>query len=332
MTLHVGVAGVGVMGRRHAHNVAALWPRARLAAVADANVEAARSVAAELDCDWYADVQEMLIQPDIQAIVIATGADSHALLAMLAARSGKDVLVEKPLALTVEDARIAAEEAEHNGVRLQVGFMRRYDPGYREAHEAIERGALGKPLLLSCISRDARPPPRSYFSPAGSGGLFIDSGVHDFDLARWLMQDEVTSVSATGALVACHELVDVQPIDVGVVTLRFRAGGLGIVQLYRNAVYGYDIRTEVLGTEGAVMVGDHRRHPVQIMRRDGIQHTMFGHWLERFAEAYALEMADWVDRMSTGQPPAVTAEDGIRAVALAMAAEQSRNTGQSVAL
>jgi scyllo-inositol 2-dehydrogenase (NAD+) len=208
--------------------------------------------------------------------------------------------------------------------------MRRYDPAYREAYGAIERGELGRTVLFSAISRDAQPPPRSYFSSPGNGGLFIDSGIHDLDLARWLMRDEVESVSATGAVVACHELADVQPIDAGIITLRFVRGALGTVQVYRNAVYGYDIRTEVIGTEGTVVVGDHRWRAVEVLQANGISHTMEHHWLERFAEAYALEMADWVERMSGDKPPAVSGEDGVRSVTLAVAAEESRVTGGPV--
>jgi scyllo-inositol 2-dehydrogenase (NAD+) len=332
MTLQVGVAGAGVMGRRHAHNIAALWPRARLVAVADVRVEAAQSVAQELECDWHDDVYEMLARPDIQAVVIVTVASTHAPLAIAAAEHGKDMLVEKPLALSLQDARAAVEAADRVGVRLQVGFMRRYDPAYREANDAIERGELGKPVLFTAISRDAQSPPRSYFAGGGAGGLFLDSGVHDFDIARWLMRDEVTRVSATSALVARHDLADVQPVDVALATLTFSGGAIGTIQLYRHALYGYDIRAEVVGTEGTVMVGDHQWRAVQLFGPDSIRHTMEHHWLDRFKEAYALEMADWVERMRTDQPPAVTGEDGIRAVALALAAEESRQTGRAVSL
>jgi predicted dehydrogenase len=318
------------MGRRHAQNVAALWPRARLVAVADVRSDAAQSVAQELDCDWHSDAHEMLARPDIQAVVIVTVASTHAALAVAAAEQGKDILVEKPLALSLEDARAAIDAADRAGVRLQVGFMRRYDPAYREAYDAIERGELGKPVLFTAISRDAQSPPRSYFAGGGAGGLFLDAGVHDFDNARWLMRDEVTRVSATGALVTRHDLADVQPVDVALATLTFSGGAVGTVQLSRNALYGYDIRTEVVCTEGTAMVGDHRWRAVQLLGPDSIRHTMEHHWLDRFKEAYALEMADWVERMSTDQPPAVTGEDGIRAVAVALAAEESRKTGQPV--
>jgi scyllo-inositol 2-dehydrogenase (NAD+) len=330
MTLGVGVIGVGVLGRRHAENVARLGPRARLVAVADVNAEAARAVARELGCDWTADPRELVARPDVRAVVIATGSDTHAALTVAAAAEGKDSLCEKPLALTVADAQAAVDAADRAGVRLQVGFMRRYDPAYRAAYEAIERGEIGRPVLFAAISRDAQPPPRAYFISPGAGGLFIDSGIHDFDLARWLMRDEVATVSATGALVACHDQADVQPIDLGLATLSFRGGAAGTVQVYRRAVYGYDIRTEVVGTEGTVRVGDDRWRSLQVMRAEGITHTMPHHWLERFGEAYALELADWVERMAGDRPAAVTGEDGVRSVALAVAADEARASGRPV--
>ncbi len=332
MTLEVGVIGVGVLGRRHAENVARLWPRARLVAVADLDATAAQAVARDLACDWTADPYEVMARSDVRAVVIATGSDMHAPLTVAAAERGKDILCEKPLALSVADARAAAAAADRAGVRLQIGFMRRYDPAYRAAYEAIERGEIGRPVLFAAISRDVQPPPRGYFASPGAGGLFIDSGIHDFDLARWLMRDEVATVSASGALVACHDLADVQPIDIGLATLTFRGGAVGTAQVYRRAVYGYDIRTEVLGTEGAVQVGDTRGSAARVLRRDGVAHTMPHHWLERFREAYELEMSDWVDRIAADRPVAVTGEDGVRSVALAVAADQSRETGRPVAM
>ncbi len=330
MTLGVGVIGVGVLGRRHAENVARLAPRARLVAVADAHAAAAESVAREFGCVWTAEPRELMARLDVHAVVIATGSDTHASLTSAAAAAGKDILCEKPLALSVGAAQDAADAADRAGVRLQIGFMRRYDPAYRAAYEAIERGEIGRPVLFAAISRDAQPPPRGYFASPGAGGLFIDSAIHDFDLARWMMRDEVAAVSATGSIVACHDLADVQSIDLGLATLTFKGGAAGSVQVYRRAVYGYDIRTEVVGTEGTVQVGNHWWRAVQVLRAGGITHTMPQHWLERFGEAYGLEMADWVDRMARDQPDAVTGEDGVRAVALAVAAEQARESSALV--
>lgn len=332
MTLGVGVIGVGVMGRRHAENVACQGSRARLVAVADVNASAAEALARRLGCDWYVEPHELLERTDIQAVVIVTGADTHASLTIAAAHRGKDILCEKPLGLTVAEAREATDAVDRAGVRLQVGFMRRYDPGYRGAYEAIEHGEIGIPVLFSAVSRDAQPPPREYFASPAAGGIFIDSGIHDMDLARWLMRDEIVEISARGAIIASDDLADVQPMDVGLVTLTLGGGAVGTIQVYRRAVYGYDIRTEVIGTEGTVMVGDHRWHPLQIFREHEITHTMPHHWLDRFAEAYSLEMTDWIDRMISDRPAAVTGEDGIRAVVLAVAAEHSAQTGQKVVI
>jgi scyllo-inositol 2-dehydrogenase (NAD+) len=210
--------------------------------------------------------------------------------------------------------------------------MRRYDPAYHQAYEAVQRGDIGTPVVLTAISRDAAPPPRADFLKYSAAGVFIDSGNHDFDLAPWLMQDEVVGVSAVGAVVASHDLADVQPIDFGLATLEFRRGGLGSLQIYRNAVYGYDVRTEVLGTKGAVMVGDPTRQAYKIMHRGRSTQQLTTHWLDRFAEAYRLEMADWVERTIAERPPAIPGEAGVRAVRLALAAEQSRLSGKAVRL
>jgi predicted dehydrogenase len=332
MALQVGVIGVGVMGRRHAENVAAQAPRARLAAVADVSAARAEQVGRALDCDWYSDPHELLTRPDIRAVIIASAAETHAPLTIAAAALGKDILCEKPPALDLRGARDAADAAQRAGVRLQIGFMRRYDPAYREAYECIERGEIGRPVLLNAISRDAEPPPRAYFTSLGTGSLFIESAIHDFDLARWLMRDEVATVSATGALLACHDLADVQPIDFGLAIIRFQQGAMGTVEGYRKAVYGYDIRTEVVGTEGTLLIGDHRWRPAEVLRADGIRHRMPAHWLDRFADAYALEVADWVERMSTDRPPAITAEDGVGALAIAAAANESMVSGKPITL
>ncbi len=330
MKLGVGIVGVGAMGRRHAENILALGHRATLVAVADTDEATARSVGAAYDVPWSRHPDDVFSRPDIQAVVIATGVNSHAELVRQAAGQGKDILCEKPLALTLDDAEKAVAAAHRAGVRLQIAFMRRFDPAYHQAYEAIQRGDIGTPLVLTAISRDAAPPPRSDFLKYSAAGVFIDSGNHDFDLAPWLMQDEVVGVSASGAVVASHDLTDVQPIDVGLATLEFRSGGLGSLQIYRNAVYGYDVRTEVLGTDGAVMIGDTARQGYRIMHRGRSTQQLTTHWLDRFADAYRLEMADWVERTIAERPPAVPGEAGVRAVRLALAAEQARLSGKVV--
>jgi predicted dehydrogenase len=330
-SLGVAVIGVGTMGRRHAENVRT-FPELRLVAVADARQEVARAVAEELGCaSWSGSAEEALSHPECRAAIIATTADTHADLVALAASHGRDILCEKPIALTVEDAWRAVRSARAAQVRLQIGFMRRYDPGYAAARQAIAAGRVGAPLLFKAISRDREPGSPSYLRALGDGGIFLDSAVHDFDLARWLMDDEVSEVWALAAALGGGEAAQVGP-DTGLVTLRFARGALGAVEVYAQAGYGYDIRTEVVGSRGTVRVGRGQERPLELLGPDGVSTDFVGHYLDRFAAAYELEVRDWARRMLGDQPPAVSGEDGVRALQIAVAARRSAAEGAAVAL
>jgi predicted dehydrogenase len=329
-SLGVAVIGVGSMGRRHAENVRK-FPELRLVAVADTRAEAARSVADALGCSWSVQPEEALRHPDCRAAIIATSADTHADLVVLAASLGRDVLCEKPLALTVEDAQRAIAVARQAKVRLQTGFMRRYDPGYAAAKDAIAAGRIGRPLLFTAVSRDREPGPPAYLRSPGNGGIFLDSGVHDYDLARWLMDDEVREVRALAAALGGGESAQIGP-DTGLVHLRFAGGALGTAEVYAQAGYGYDIRTEVIGSAGTVRVGQQQERPFQLLLPDGVGTDFVGHYLDRFATAYELEVRDWARRMLADQPPTVTGEDGLRALQIAIAAREAAKTGKPVAV
>ncbi len=329
--LGVAVVGVGSMGRRHAENVRK-FPELRLVAVADARPDTARSVADELGCPfWTTDPDAALGHPDCQAAIIATSAGTHADLIELAAGRRRDVLCEKPITLSIEDAQRALHAAEAAHIRLQVGFMRRYDRGYAAAKQAIDAGRIGRPLIFKAIARDRDPGPPSAPGAPSSGGIFVDSAVHDFDLARWLMADEVSEVSALTASLSDATGPANDP-DTGLVNLRFKRGTAGAVEVYTQARYGYDIRTEVVGSEGTIQVGQGQDRPFSLLRPDGVTVDFVGGYLERFAAAYELELRDWARRMLGDQPPAVTAEDGIRALAIALAAKQAAATGRRVAV
>ncbi|HEV7216559.1 MAG TPA: Gfo/Idh/MocA family oxidoreductase [Chloroflexota bacterium] len=321
--LGVVVIGVGSMGCRHAENVRK-FPEMRLVALVDARPEAARAAGEALGCDrWFARADEALALPDCQAAIIATAASTHADLVETAASYGRDVLCEKPLALTVADAERAAAAMERAGRRLQVGFMRRYDPGYAAAQRLIVAGRIGTPRIFKAISRD-----RESWPSQASGGIFVDSAIHDYDLARWLMTDEISEVSAlatAGAPLAGG-------LDTGLVSLRFAGGGLGAAEVFAHAGYGYDIRTEVVGSAGTVRIGSDAQQPLQLLTADGSQTAFVGHFLDRFATAYELEVRDWARRMLAGEPPAVSAEDGIRALQIALAAHAAAISGHSVRL
>jgi len=328
--LGVGVLGVGRMGRRHAENLRSLVPEAKLVAVADVDLEAARRLADDLEIEHYYDgIQPLVERKDVHAVVIASPSKFHLTAVQVAAAAGKHIFCEKPLALTIDRVDAAIAAAARAKILLQVGFMRRYDPAYREAHKKIEAGEIGTPIIFRSIGRDREPPPLSFYQ-SGSGTLFLDSSIHEFDLARWLMRDEVAEVHAFGGTLACPELVQFGELDAGVVNLRFSRGAIGNVESFRQSRYGYDIYTEVVGSKATVRVGYLRQTALTVLGREGVGHDVVDHFLVRFADAYLNELRDFVQSVQRASPPRVTGEDARRALAVALAADRSCRHSRTV--
>jgi len=322
--LGVGVLGVGEMGKRHAENFRRLVPEARLVAIADASEERARQVAEELELEnTYSSLDAMLERKDLDAVVIATPDKFHAKAVEAAARAGKDALCEKPLALNLSDAIAAVDAVARSGRRLQVGFMRRYDPAYAAAMKRIEEGEIGTPVIFKSVGRDPFEPPLAALQANINGMLFYTNTIHDFDLARWMMQDEVTSVSAYATTAIRPEVAKYGDVVAGVVNLKYRRGAIGNIESYAQAVYGYDVRTEVIGSKGSVIIGSLHQTPAVFLTARGGEHILADHFLTRFADAYLAEARDFVHNILHGRPLRVTGEDGIRSLAIAVAAEQS---------
>jgi len=331
--LGVGVAGVGTLGKRHAENLRRAIPAARLVAVADANAERAGQVAAELEVEHHYDSIEALVaRKDVQAVIVASPSMFHASAIQVAAAAGKHVFCEKPLGLTLEEADAALAAVARAGVQLQVGFMRRYDPAYANAKKRIEEGEIGDPIMFKSLGRDRQPPPPSFFQGGVNGTLFSDAAIHDFDLGRWLMNDEVAEVHVFAGLLACPELAQFGDIDACLVNLRFARGGIGNVEAFRKANYGYDIRTEIVGTKGTLQVGYLRQTAQDVLTARGVSYDVVDHWLVRFADAYRDELTDFVETILDGGSTRVTGEDGRRALAVALAAERSYRESRPVAL
>lgn len=331
--LGVGVVGVGSMGKRHAENLRFRIPGAELVAVADADAQRARQVAAELGIAQYYDGPgELAANPNIQAVVIASPAKFHPAHIQVCAEAGKDILSEKPIAMTLAEADAALASVAKKGVRLQIGHMRRYDPAYADAHHRIEAGEIGDPIIFKAIGRDPEAPPLSYYQGGLNGGLFLDSSIHEFDLARWLMRDEVAEVQAFGTVLGAPELLQFNDVAAGVVNLRFEHGAIGNVESFREAIYGYDIRTEIVGTRGTLMAGYLRQTPHLVLTRNGVTHDVVDHYLVRFASAYVNEMTDFVQRILNGKAPYVTGEDGRKALDIALAAALSHRESRPITL
>ena len=212
-----------------------------------------------------------------------------------------------------------------------MGFMRRFDAGYAAAKRQIEEGRIGTPLVFKATSRDPFRPSLEYADPKSSGGMLIDMGIHDFDLARWFMGD-VASVSAIGATIACPELATVGDIDNAVASLTFASGKLGVVDLSRSGIYGYDISTEILGSEGTIRIGYLRETPVMLLTKNSVAHDTVPYFMERFRDAYTNQLQNFAQNVLHDRPAPITIDDGLEALRIGLAATQARETGTTVAL
>jgi inositol 2-dehydrogenase len=325
--LGMGVLGVGEMGRRHAENLRHLVPHAQLIAVADVDGARAAKVAAELEIEHgFSSLDAMLERKDINAVLIATPDKFHADAVKAAARAGKDILCEKPLGLSVESAKDALQAVADAGVRLQLGFMRRYDPAYVAAMKQIEAGEIGEPVVFKSIGRDKDMPPIGAYTSGINGMLFYNSTIHDFDLARWVMMDEVAEVHSFGTVAIRPEIAQYGDVVASLVNLRFARGAIGNVESYVQSLYGYDVRTEIVGSKGSIVVGALRQHSATFLKPNGGSYELADHFLSRFREAYLGEVIDFVDTILSDRAPRVTGLDGLRAVAIAAAAERSLQT------
>jgi scyllo-inositol 2-dehydrogenase (NAD+) len=337
--LGMGVLGVGAMGKRHAQNIRGHVPEVRLVAVADVAIAQARQVAAELEVDHaFGSLEDMLECKDIDCVIIAAPDKFHAHAVRTAAAAGKQILCEKPLALNLADAHSALEAVAKAGVHLQMGFMRRYDPGYSAAKKRIEAGEIGEPVIFKSIGRDKDAPPISSYQSMLNGMLFYNNTIHDFDLARWLMQDEVVEVQAYATVAIRPEVEQYGDIVAGVVNLKYARGAIGNIESYVQCAYAYDVRTEIVGSKGSILVGSLQQTPATFLTAGGRIQRLADHFLTRFEGAYVAELQDFVQSLLKDRPPSVSGEDGLRALEMAVAAERSHleskpcNVGQADAL
>lgn len=327
--LAVGVLGVGEMGKRHAENLRRLVPEAHLVAVADVAAERARQVAAELEVEHsYASFDDLLDHRGLDAVVIATPDKFHAQAICAAAAAGKDILCEKPLATNLAEAYAALEAVAKAGVRLQIGFMRHYDPAYAAAMKRIEAGEIGEPVVFKSIGRDKDVPSLAAYLSNVNGMLFYNNTIHDFDLARWLVRDEVNEVQAYTTVAIRPEIAKYHDVVASVVNLKFFRGAIGNIESYVQALYGYDVRTEIVGSKGSIFVGSLTQMPATFLTANGGARTLADHFLTRFADAYVAEVRDFVHNMLNDHPPRVSGEDGLKALAIAVAAENSHLQGK----
>jgi len=312
------------MGKRHAENLRRLVPDAHLVALADVDAARVRNAATELEIEhWYDNFEAMLERRDIGAVLIASPDRFHARAIQTAASAKKDIFCEKPLALNPNDAHVALDAVARAGVRLQIGFMRRYDPAYAAAMKRVEAGEIGEPVVFKSIGRDKDAPPLAVYQSNVNGMLFYNNTIHDFDLARWLMRDEVIEVQAYSTVAIRPEVADYGDLVASVVNLKYCHGAIGNVESYVQAVYGYDVRTEIVGSKGSIFVGSLQQASVTLLTAQGSSEPVADQFLIRFADAYLAEVRDFVQSILADRAPRVSGEDGLKALEIAVAAEKS---------
>jgi myo-inositol 2-dehydrogenase/D-chiro-inositol 1-dehydrogenase len=325
---NVAVFGAGRIGRIHATNVAAL-PGVSLKFVCDPVADAASSLAQALGAK-VSTPEAVLADKTIDAVVIGSPTDTHSDLIHRAAAARKHIFCEKPIDLSVPRAEDCARAVAAAGVACMIGFQRRFDPTFSEAKQRLVRGDVGVPEMLVITSRDPGAPPPEYLK--GSGGIFRDMLIHDFDVFRWILcvdeGDEADSLYATGSVLTDPSIAKVGDIDSTAVTIRTKKGRLAQINTSRRAAYGYDQRFEVLGSKGMLQCGNHK--PSEVVQSDasGVHADKPEHFfLQRYRDAYRLELVHFFENLQSGKPFRTTIADGVAAQRLADAATQSWQGG-----
>ncbi len=333
MPVGIGVIGLGRMGQVYAYHTARQIAGAALVAVSDPDQDALNRFTAQITgVQVYTDYHDLLVNPHIQGVIIASPTSTHPAVVIAAAQAGKAIFCEKPLALTLAATDTILEAVQSAGVLLQVGFMRRFDRGYVEAKRKIDAGVIGQPVAIRSIGRDPYRTSLEFANPAISGGLIVDMGIHDFDSIRWLMNDEIERVYTEVTSLVYPELLEVGDVDTAMITLRFEHGGLGNVEVSRTAIYGYDIRCEVIGAQGTIEIGYLRETPLLVLTKDGVTHDVVPHFPQRFGNAYTTQIEHFIDCLIHDHPPAVTAGDARAALQACLAATVSQHEGRMVYL
>ena len=330
--LNIGIIGAGRIGRVHAEALAFRLPESQIMAITDVNREAAQALAARCNIPKVAaSSDEILADPQIEAVLICSSTNTHADLIAQAAKAGKHIFCEKPIAFSLDVIDHALAAVKTAGVQLQIGFNRRFDANFARVRHAVASGEIGTPSLMHIISRDPAPPPPAYVKV--SGGIFMDMTIHDFDMARFLIGDEVEEIYTAAGVMVDPEIGKAGDLDTALIVLRFRNGVIGTIDNSRKAVYGYDQRVEILGSEGKIATEN--CYPNQAVVSDGKSvHTdlPLNFFMERYTESFAAELKSFVTAVREKRTTAVTGIDGRIPVAMALAARKSYDEHRPVRL
>ncbi len=332
----VCVVGAGRAGMIHAHSYAGSVSGAKLVALCDPSISALRLSAAELgEIPLYTTLDDALADPAVEAVVVVTPTDLHRDIVVAAARAGRHVFCEKPMAMNADECREMIVACDEAAVKLQIGFMRRFDESYRNAFDQVAAGAIGEVNQIKSLTHGPSEPQPWMLDVVRSNGPLAEVSSHDIDTLRWFAGSEIVEVYAIAANYRCRRHADEHPdfYDTFVLTCRFANGMQGVVDGAVGVGYGYDARTEILGTDGVMCIGDLRADRVVRHRRGGaMEARTVASWRSLFREAYRAEAAGFVDAIRDDTEPGVTGMDGLAAVRVVNAGNESIRTARPVTL
>jgi len=330
--VNIGLIGAGRIGRIHAEVLAYRLPIANLMMVTDLMPDSAKKCAADFQIPTVAASPQAIFDSDeIDAVAICSSTDTHVQLMIEAAQAGKHIFCEKPIALDLASVDKALAVVEQTGVKLQVGFNRRFHTNFKQVHDLVASGQIGTPHLVRISSRDSAPPPISYVKV--SGGIFLDMTIHDFDMARYLIGREIEEVYATGGVLVDPAIGEAGDVDTAVIVLTYDNGAICTIDNSREAVYGYDQRVEVFGSAGVAISANNTPHnTVHYTKEGGHSALPHFHFLPLYMETYVAEMKAFIEAIQNDTPPLVTGLDGRYPLVMGLAAARSLKEKRPVKL
>jgi len=321
--MKIGIIGAGRIGKLHGELLAYNIPEAEIKTVAEIYANRVEKWARQLRIlNLTTDYTAILKDPEIEAVLICSSTDTHAQLIIEAAKAGKHIFCEKPIDFNIEKIRQALNAVEKAGVKLQIGFNRRFDHNFKKVHEIVKTGKIGDVHIVKITSRDPAPPPIEYIKVSGT--IFLDMTIHDFDMARYLSLSEVEEVYAKGAVLIDPAIGEAGDIDTAITTLTFKNGAMGVIDNSRQAVYGYDQRVEVFGSKGSVEVKNDFPNSATLSTAENvIREKPYYFFLERYKLSYIEELKAFVDAVVNDKEPPIIGNDGLQPVLIGAAAIKS---------
>lgn len=321
--INIGIIGAGRIGKVHTETIVQNISDAEVVSIVDVNLSEAQKLAQKFRiANFSQNYQDVINNPEIDAVVICSPTNTHAQYIVESARAGKHIFCEKPIDLDIPTIQNALKIVEECNVKLMVGFNRRFDSNFRKIKQMVLEGKIGEPHILKITSRDPAPPPAEYV--AVSGGMFLDMTIHDFDMARFIVGSEVVEIFVAASVMVDPKIGEAGDVDTALITLRFENGAMGVIDNSRKAVYGYDQRVEIFGSKGMIKVDNNAPDNHSYYGNDGVHASLpLNFFMDRYIEAYANEIKEFCSAILNDDPISVGGIDGLRAVMIGLAAKKS---------